>query len=185
MDKRQVYTALIGIFGILFSFTALWTDLDARMQSILGILGLLTFLWAAVSLYLEWHRLEEAERLASGKLDGIGNRITRVELLNEENAVISTWDLYQKASALIGRDYKENQVDIDLGRSEYGALVDIHHAVLNYAGGVWYVEDLGSQNGVSVQKKADSRKYKLSGGQPCKLERGDILLIGMCRLRLS
>ena len=185
MDKRQIYTALIGVLGVLFAFTAVRTDFSAGMQFILGMLGALVFLWAALSMFFEWRRLQEnIAREAGTYFDRDPRRIVKIELLSEENSVVSSWDLYQKTSAVIGRDCGENQVDIDLSHSEYGALVSIHHAVLNYAEGNWYVEDIGSQNGVTVQKKSDGRKYKISPDQPCKLDCGDILHIGMSRLRL-
>ncbi len=80
---------------------------------------------------------------------------------------------------------KENQVDIDLGQSAYASMVDIEHAVLNYSAGNWYVEDLGSTNGISVKKAGDGRIYKLSRDTPCRLERGDCLYIGLNRLLLK
>ena len=55
--------------------------------------------------------------------------------------------------------------------------------MLNYSAGSWYVEDLNSKNGVSVQK-GDKRKYKLAPGHPCLLARGDILYIGLVRLMI-
>ena len=90
-----------------------------------------------------------------------------------------------KTAMVIGRDVKENQVDIDLGQSAYASMVDIEHAVLNYSAGDWYVEDLGSTNGISVKKAGDGRVYKLSRDTPCRLERGDCLYIGLNRLLLK
>ena len=44
------------------------------------------------------------------------------------------------------------------------------------------MEDLASKNGISVQSSKDGRKYKLAPDQPCKLDAGDILYIGLARL---
>ena len=77
----------------------------------------------------------------------------------------------------------ENQVNINLANPTYAGTVDVEHAVLNYSAGSWYVEDLNSKNGVSVQK-GDKRKYKLAPGHPCLLARGDILYIGLVRLMI-
>jgi pSer/pThr/pTyr-binding forkhead associated (FHA) protein len=77
---------------------------------------------------------------------------------------------------------RENQVDINLASSTYASMVDVEHAVLNYTGGSWYVEDLASKNGISVQSSKDGRKYKLAPDQPCKLDAGDIIYIGLARL---
>lgn len=109
-------------------------------------------------------------------------KVTEVLLLNEEDQTLAVWPLYGKVSMVIGRDVKENQVDINLISSTYASMVDIEHAVLNYTGGSWYVEDLASRNGVSVQSSKDGRKYKLAPDQPCKLDAGDIIYIGLARL---
>ena len=71
-----------------------------------------------------------------------------------------------------------------LFRSEYASMIDVEHAVLNYAKDAWYVEDISSKNGVSV-RKSDGRKYKIAYGKPCKLEQGDIIFIGLARLQIQ
>ena len=107
--------------------------------------------------------------------------LTEIVLLNEEDQPLTYWTLYGKTGLAIGRDSGENQVNINLSSSAYASTVEVEHAVLNYAAGCWYIEDLSSKNGVSVQKK-DKRKYKLAPGQPCRLASGDILYIGLVRL---
>lgn len=114
------------------------------------------------------------------KIISTGN-LTEVVLLNEEDQPLTSWTLYGKTGLAIGRDSGENQVNINLSSSAYASTVEVEHAVLNYAAGCWYIEDLSSKNGVSVQKK-DKRKYKLAPGQPCRLTSGDILYIGLVRL---
>ncbi|MCM1183235.1 MAG: FHA domain-containing protein [Roseburia sp.] len=108
---------------------------------------------------------------------------TELTLLNEEGSALASWDLYGKNGIVIGRDVGENQVTVNLDHTDYAAMVDVEHAVLNYTGDTWYVEDISSKNGVSVQK-SDGRKYRLSYGKPCKLEQGDIIFIGPVRLQL-
>ena len=76
-------------------------------------------------------------------------------------------------------------VDIDLSQSPYAAMIDVEHAVLNYADGNWYLEDLGSTNGISLKKFDDNEVYRLNGSEPCKLDLGDMIFIGMCRLKLE
>lgn len=111
-------------------------------------------------------------------------RVTELVLLNEEGQAMASWALYGKTSLVIGRDAGENQVDVNLGSAAYAGMVEVEHAVLNYTGGAWYVEDLGSKNGVSVQPGKDGRKYRLADGQPCRLDGGDIVYIGLERLLL-
>ena len=110
--------------------------------------------------------------------------ITEIVLLSEEDTELMAWDLYGKMAMVIGRDVRENQVDIDLGKSAYASMVDIEHAVLNYSTGNWYVEDLKSANGISVKKAEDGRVYKLSADTPCPIEKGDYLYVGLNRLLL-
>lgn len=188
MERKHLYTAVIGIMGALLFREAARSILPDTWRVVLCVAGAVTFLWAAGSLFMEWRgRLRNgwSDSLVTGRSRVPGERATRLELLSEEGTVVYTWELYQKVSAVIGRDSKENMVDIDLGRSDYASMVDIHHAVLNYAEGSWYVEDLGSHNGVAVQKLTDGRKYRISPGCPCKLQTGDIIVVGMSRLRLN
>lgn len=145
-----------GLLGIVFLFLAI-RDKEER-QEIMGRMGM--------------------------DLPSESELITEIVLLSEEDTELMTWDLYGKAAMVIGRDVRENQVDIDLGKSSYASMVDIEHAVLNFSSGNWYVEDLGSANGISVKKAGDGRVYKLSSDTPCRLERKDCLYIGLNRLLL-
>ena len=122
-------------------------------------------------------------RPADGMAHPPAGSLTEIVLLNEEDQALSSWTLYGKTGMVIGRDSGENQVNINLANSTYAGTVDVEHAVLNYSAGSWYVEDLNSKNGVSVQK-GDKRKYKLAPGHPCLLARGDILYIGLVRLMI-
>lgn len=109
---------------------------------------------------------------------------TELVLLSEEDTELCVWDIYGKTAVVIGRDIKENQVDIDLNGSPYASMVEIEHAVMNYTSGSWYVEDLGSKNGIKVKKAMDGKVYQLSADTPCKLECGDIVYVGLNRLLL-
>ncbi len=108
---------------------------------------------------------------------------TELELLNEEGGTLASWSIYGKNGIVIGRDVGENQVTVNLDHTEYASMIDVEHAVLNYSKDTWYVEDISSKNGVSVQK-SDGRKYKLTYGKPCRIEQGDIIFIGLARLKL-
>lgn len=112
-----------------------------------------------------------------------GNTIQQLILLDEEGNRLSAWHIGGKVSVLIGRDTKKESVDINLQNTEYGGLVDCQHAVLNYAGGQWYVEDLGSTNGIRIEKKEDGKLYQVSGEHLCRLNTGDILHIANTRLQ--
>ncbi len=109
---------------------------------------------------------------------------TELVLLSEEGERIAAWNIYGKNGVVIGRDTGENHVDVNLDQTAYAGMIDVEHAVLNYSGDDWYIEDISSKNGVSVLKR-DGKKYRIAYGKPCKTERGDIIYIGLTRLRLS
>lgn len=104
-------------------------------------------------------------------------------LLNEEGGRQASWEIYGKNGIVIGRDVGENHVTVNLDHTTYAGMIDIEHAVLNFSGDAWYIEDNSSQNGISIQK-SDGRKYKISSGKPCRLEPGDIIFVGLTRLQL-
>jgi pSer/pThr/pTyr-binding forkhead associated (FHA) protein len=103
-------------------------------------------------------------------------------LLNEDDSELNRWDLFGKTSLIIGRDYGENEVDINLADCTYSGFIEVEHAVLNYAGGHWFVEDLHSENGVRVQKYGDNRQYRLATAKPCRIDAGDIIYVAQTRL---
>ncbi len=111
-----------------------------------------------------------------------GQEVTEIALLNEEGHVIKTWELIGHTALVIGRENGINDVDIDLEESAYSALVEQQHAVLNYAAQTWFIEDLHSKNGVRIQKNEDGGCYKLAKDRPCKLSKGDIILIANTKL---
>ena len=117
-----------------------------------------------------------------GSYDASG--VKSIALVNENNEVIREWNLSEKVSMVIGKSRKENNVDIDLSQSIYSNLIDYEHAVLNYAGEGWYIEDLCSKNGVSIEKKEDNTLYKVAKYSPCIIKKEDILFIGKTKLLL-
>ena len=114
-------------------------------------------------------------------LDG---RARQLVLLNEDGQNLTSWDLFGRTALVIGRDVGENEVDINLADATYASFIDIEHAALNYAGGYWYIEDLSSENGVSIQKQGDGKQYKLATDKPCRLDLGDIIYIAQTKLQI-
>lgn len=102
-------------------------------------------------------------------------------LLNEEDQEIAEWNIAGKVSVLIGRDSHRENVDVNLMNTAFAGMVDRQHAVLNYAAGQWYIEDLDSANGIRVQKQ-DGILYEVAKGQPALVEKGDVLVIGLTKL---
>ncbi len=178
-ERRLVDLLLILIGGAIALISYFYLEGDIRWWLIaVGCGMVLIFLVSAIR---EKHRvpLQAGAPILNMPPD---SKVTEVLLLNEEDQALATWPLYGKVSMIIGRDVGENQVDINLLSSTYASMVDVVHAVLNYASGSWYVEDLASKNGVSVQSGKDGRKYKLASDQPCKIDAGDIIYIGLARL---
>ena len=102
-------------------------------------------------------------------------------LLDENNRPLRSYALNGKTSAIIGRENKDDEVDIDLKDCEYSAFIEPQHAALNYAQGNWYIEDISSTNGVWIKKAEDGMKYRLND-RPCRISAGDIIYIANTRL---
>ena len=155
----------------------------------------LNFIIAITFLYLAMFKdTEENEYIIkSNKIRthfNILNSLSRINLLNEQDNIIKSWDLYGKTALIIGKDRKNQYnkvtlVDINLNDCAYATLIDVEHAVLNYSNGCWYIEDLHSKNGVSIQKKMENKKYKLSPVEPYKLEKGDTIYLGLTKLQVD
>ncbi len=139
-----------------------------------------------VFLFLAWTDKETGQRTGTGPTAEGAKKatITELVLLSEEDTELMAWELYGKTSAVIGRDVREAQVDIDLSQSPFASMVDREHAVLNFSAGGWYVEDLGSANGLRLKKAGGGKVYRLSADTPCLLEKGDCLYVGLDRLLL-
>ena len=148
-------------------------------MAVAGIAGIWHLIWSRGRDRTD----EKAKFLSYGQDYGPSGTLTELVLLGEDGSRLTAWNIYQKNGIVIGRDAGENQVTVNLNETTYASMIDVEHAVLNYSGNDWYVEDISEKNGVSVQK-ADGRKYKLSYGKPCKLERGDIIFIAMTRLQI-
>jgi pSer/pThr/pTyr-binding forkhead associated (FHA) protein len=87
-------------------------------------------------------------------------------------------------SFLIGRNTKDNEVDIDLSEAEYSELVSRQHAVLNFAEGRWYIEDIGSSYGSGL-KKVDEEKFKMDLERLYEINSGDTLYIANTKIMVK
>ncbi|WP_042160171.1 FHA domain-containing protein [Paenibacillus gorillae] len=108
--------------------------------------------------------------------------IAKLVLLDEEGERMKEWYINGETSLLIGKSSGRSEVDIDLSDAEYASIISPQHAVLNYAQGAWYVEDLDSRNGVGLRKFNRSAVTRLDNEQPYRLDAGDLLLIANTRL---
>lgn len=110
--------------------------------------------------------------------------IQRLILLDAEGKPVRSWDLQGKVAQIIGKAGQDQELDIDLSDCEYSSFIDFQHAVLNFCLDQWYVEDLGSKNGIKVRKVEDGECYRVIH-RPCKVVAGDILYIANTKLLLT
>ena len=183
ISRYNLYTALLGSVGVMFAMSAAVGAFPIELKTLLIVSGAAVFMHSAWILYRAQNSAGEPAVMKSRTEES--GTISRITLLNAKGEGVMSWELYGRTSAVIGKDIDENHVDIDLSESPYVSMVEVEHAVLNYAGGNWYVEDLGSQNGVSIRKSKSENVYRLSSLEPCKLDFGDVIEIGMCQLKLN
>ena len=192
MKKIKAIDLIISSIGIaIVSIAFLYID-NLKLKIFMVALNLIiaiTFLYLAI-----FKDTEENEYvIKSNKIRthfNILNSLSRINLLNEQDNIIKSWDLYGKTALVIGKDRKNQYnkvtlVDINLNDCAYATLIDVEHAVLNYSNGCWYIEDLHSKNGISIQKKMENKKYKLSPTEPYKLEKGDTIYLGLTKLQVD
>ena len=113
------------------------------------------------------------------------NQIENIILKNSEDYDIKVWKVGRATSLLIGKRTPRNRVDIDVSEGIYSNLVSRAHGILNKVNGVWYYEDLGSQNGSGIEKSSDRRKIKIRKNTPVKVESGDIIYLATSKLLLK
>lgn len=110
--------------------------------------------------------------------------IRQLILLDEQDKPVKSWDMAGKTALIIGKKGKDEEVDVDLEDCEYSSFIDTQHAALNFCLDSWYLEDLGSQNGVKIKKVEDGVCYKVLN-RPCKVSAGDVIHIALTRLLLT
>lgn len=178
--KRAADLSIALVFTAVFLITGLYREQVRESSPVMWGTGI-----AAVIFFLLAVKDREMAKQSVGrepmKLTADTPVITEVVLLSEEDTELMAWDMYGKISLVIGRDMKDSKADINLCESSFASMVEGEHAVLNYSGESWFVEDLGSANGLSIQKD-DRRIYKLTPDALCKIERGDCLYVGRNRL---
>ena len=113
------------------------------------------------------------------------NQIEHIFLKDSEDYDMKIWKVGRATSLLIGKQSPRNRVDIDVSEGIYSNLVSRAHGILNRVNGIWYYEDLGSQNGSGIEKSLDKRKMKLKKNIPVKVESGDIIYLATTKILLK
>ncbi|WXR61491.1 FHA domain-containing protein [Peptostreptococcaceae bacterium AGR-M142] len=171
--KLKIINYLI-IFSLMILSLYIYLKIDLKNE----ILKFAIILFILIAIIYFFKKLKKSQVV---EIDDV---IRQISLLNEENQIIKQWDILDETSLVIGRNKGEVEVDINLDECINSSLIDIEHAVLNYANKRWYIEDLYSKNGVRIQKD-DDYLYKISKDKPCILDKEDILHIGNTRLLIS
>ena len=113
------------------------------------------------------------------------NQIEHIFLKDSEDYDMKIWKVGRATSLLIGKQTPRNRVDIDVSDGIYSNLVSRAHGILNRVNGIWYYEDLGSQNGSGIERNLDKRKIKLKKNIPVKVESGDIIYLATTKILLK
>ena len=113
------------------------------------------------------------------------NQIEHIFLKDSEDYDMKIWKIGRATSLLIGKQSPRNRVDIDVSEGIYSNLVSRAHGILNRVNGIWYYEDLGSQNGSGIERSLDKRKIKLKKNIPVKVESGDIIYLATTKILLK
>lgn len=110
------------------------------------------------------------------------SNIRRFVLITRDGEREKQWCCEGACSFLIGKGSADHDVDIDLSDHYYTEYISPSHAVLNYAKGYWYVEDLNSANGVGLKKRGEEYALRLKPMTSYKVEEGDVIYISKAKL---
>ncbi|MBG9795987.1 hypothetical protein ABD76_27520 [Paenibacillus dendritiformis] len=161
---------IAGIAAAALFYVYIW-NADLVLKVAVGVL-----LAAGAAVYAAWRARSRMKRRQDGAA------IAKLVLLDEEGESVKEWYIHGETSLLIGKSSAQSEVDIDLSDSEYASLISKHHAVLNYASGSWYLEDLDSRNGVGIQPAGRRTAERLEEDGPHRIESGDIICIANTRI---
>ena len=178
--KKIVLDIAVLICSVLFNLCffylnrkGMWIQIPIGAVSILALADILV-------LVTPHHTKIRQSAAEYGTMTGASQLV----LLDEKENPVKSWDLEGKTALIIGKKNEEEEIDVDLEDCEYSTFIDPQHAVLNFCLDSWYLEDLGSQNGVKIKKVEDGGCYQVTN-RPCRLSAGDIIYIANTRLLLT
>ena len=172
----QLINVFIGVIIALICVVAYITIESIYIRAIIIVIAISVGIICFINLYKRLHKEEIVHDESN---------ISRIVLVNEDNEIIRTWDIGERISFIIGKNSIDNDVFIDLTGSIYSKFIENNHAVLNYAAGKWYIEDLSEKSGISIKKNDDDIKYRIVKDAPCQLKRGDIIFISNIKFLLK
>lgn len=116
-------------------------------------------------------------RMGTGKQKKIPSDVSKLVHLGKDMKPLSEVSLYGRTGIIIGRNTTGQIVDLDLSNADNAGEVAKEHAVLNYAGGSWYLEVLDGAHRVGIRKDGDSIVYRLKAMTHYKISKGDLIYI--------
>lgn len=173
------FDGAILLSGVCISFILLF--LDTQIIWIQVLIYLCGFL-AAVDLLFQLGTKDHKKYKTSGSYSEA--KAGQLVLLDEHDKPLKSWDLAGKTALILGKKNDEEEVDVDLTECEYSTFINDQHAVLNFCLDSWYLEDLGSQNGVKIKKVEDGGCYQVTN-RPCRVSAGDVIYLASTRLLLT
>lgn len=177
---KSVCDAAIIVLAVLVLFGAWYLGMGKAGLLLLAATALVCMIAAVADLF---HQRGQAHGGAE-EAPAPPMRVCELILLDEGDKPVKSWNIAGKTAVIIGRKNEEEEVDVDLEECEFGTFIDPQHAALNFCLDSWYVEDLGSVNGVRIRKAEDGICYKVTG-RPCRIHAGDIVYIANTRLLLT
>lgn len=188
MTRKQLAKVICdGVIIFISAYLALETWRKGNESDTIWLLiGIAAFCvsLAVIDIFYQCSQRARQSEMAITSEQTSQEKVHELILLDEHNKPIKSWNIAGKTGIVIGRKDQEEEVDVDLEDSEYGTFVDPLHASLNYCFDSWYLEDLGSANGVRVQKAEDGICYKMAN-RPCKIVAGDIIYIANMRILMT
>lgn len=180
---KQILDILIILCGIGLIYGILKEIRTWRIMPALLLVVVIGLAWAVFDVFFLRSR-KGADNMLSESDEVQLHEVQRLILLDEQGKPVKSWDMQGKTSLIIGKAGQNQELDIDLSDCEYSSFIDFQHAVLNFCLDQWYVEDLGSQNGIKIRKVEDGECYRVIH-RPCKVVAGDILYIANTKLLLT
>ena len=174
--NNAIWVMVIDILIILISILTFYYIYFVNDEKILKYLG-----YGLIAVFGIFIIIRISAIVIKGKSKG---GVSKLILISEDGRSLRNWNISGKVSILIGRNTKDNEVDIDLSEAEYSELVSRQHAVLNFSEGRWYLEDVGSSYGTGL-KKVDEEKYKLDSERLYEINSGDTLYIANTKIMVK
>ena len=110
--------------------------------------------------------------------------ISAIQLLNENEEVTHEWYIKEEQGLIIGKNFQNQLVDIDLTDADYAVLIEKQHASLNCVNGKWFLEDLGSRNGVGIKMAQQVQVKRLANEEVVQVNPGDRIYVAKAILQL-